>query len=91
MNYLTSVVTVLFAIAFGCFFLQMGTHALVAQDRFLRFCNQWHKGGELEKLDAGYFGGPRNLRLLGVGLATVGLFIIASVVAMVLIGLGFVT
>ncbi len=42
-------------------------------------------------LDAGYFGGPRNLRLLGVGLATVGLFIIASVVAMVLIGLGFVT
>ncbi len=89
MNNLTSVLTGLFAVAFGCFFLHMGTHALVAQDRFLRFCNRWNKGGELENIDAGYFGGPRNLRLLGVGLAAVGLFIIASVVAMVLIGLGY--
>ena len=40
MNYLTSVLTTLFAVAFGCFFLQMGTQALLAQDRFLRFCNQ---------------------------------------------------
>ncbi|HJT01511.1 MAG TPA: hypothetical protein VJ756_20620 [Terriglobales bacterium] len=90
MDYLTSGLTALFAFAFGCFFLQMGTHALVAQDRFLRFCNRWHKGGALENVDAGYFGGPRNLRLLGVGLAAVGLFIIASAVAMVLIGWGFV-
>jgi hypothetical protein len=89
MNYLTSGLTVLLAIAFGSFFLHMGTHALLAQDRFLRFCNRWHKGGALERLDAGYFGGPRNLRLLGVGLAAVGLFIIASVVVMVLIGLGY--
>lgn len=89
MNSLTSIFTTLFATAFGCFFLQMGTHALVAQDRFLRFCNRWNKGGDLEKLDAGYFGGPKNLRLLGIGLAAVGLFIIASVVAMVLIGLGY--
>lgn len=89
MNYLTSVLTSLFAIAFGCFFLQMGTQALLAQERFLRFCNRWHKGGVLEQLDAGYFGGPRNLRLLGVGLAAVGLFILASVVAMLLIGLGY--
>jgi hypothetical protein len=89
MNYLTSVLTALFAIALGGFFLQMGTHALLAQERFLRFCNRWHRGGELDRLDAGYFGGPRNLRLLGVGLAAVGLFIIASVVAMLLIGLGY--
>lgn len=90
MNSLTSVLIALFAVAFGCFFLQLGTHALLAQDRFLRFCNRWHKGEELDRLDAGYFGGPKNLRLLGVGLAAVGLFIIASVVAMVLIGLGYV-
>jgi hypothetical protein len=89
MNSLSSVLTALVAIAFGCFFLQMGTHALLSQDRFLRFCNRWSKGGALEKLDAGYFGGPKNLRLLGVGLAAVGLFIIASVVAMLLIGLGY--
>ena len=91
MNYLTTVVTALLGVAFGCFFLQMGTEALLAQDRFLRFCNRWNKGGGLEMLDAGYFGGPKNLRLLGVGLAAVGLFIIASVVAMLLIGLGYVT
>jgi hypothetical protein len=89
MNNVTSVVTAFFAVAFGCFFLQMGSHAIVAQDRFLRFCNRWHKGGTLEQLDLGYFGGPGNLRLLGVGLAAVGLFIIASVGAMVLIGLGY--
>lgn len=89
MNSLTTILTTLLAVALGCFFLQMGTHALLAQDRFLRFCNRWNKGGELEMLDAGYFGGPKNLRLLGVGLAAVGLFIIASVVAMLLIGLGY--
>jgi len=89
MNDVTTVVTAFFAVAFGCFFLQMGSHAIVAQDRFLRFCNRWHKGGRLEQLDLGYFGGSGNLRLLGVGLAAVGLFIIASVGAMVLIGLGY--
>jgi hypothetical protein len=89
MDDVTSVVTAFFAVAFGCFFLQMGSHAIVAQDRFLRFCNRWHKGGTLEQLDLNYFGGPGNLRLLGVGLAAVGLFIIASVVVMVLIGLGY--
>ena len=89
MNDVTSVVTAFFAVAFGCFFLQMGSHAIVAQDRFLRFCNRWHKGGTLEQFDLGYFGGSGNLRLLGVGLAAVGLFIIASVGAMVLIGLGY--
>jgi|GEM_PF-2056296 hypothetical protein len=89
MNYLTSIVTTLFAVAFGCFFLQMGTKALLAQDRFLRFCNQWQKGEAFDRIDAGYFGGPKNLRLLGVGLAAIGLFIIASVVAMLLIGLGY--
>jgi hypothetical protein len=89
MDYLTSFLTALLALGFGCFLLRMGAHALVAQDRFLRFCNRWNKGGELEKLDAGYFGGPGNLRLLGVGLAAVGLFILASLVAMLLIGLGY--
>jgi hypothetical protein len=89
MNDVTTVVTAFFAVAFGCFFLQMGSHAIVAQDRFLRFCNRWHKGGTLEQFDLGYFGGSGNLRLLGVGLAAVGLFIIASVGAMVLIGLGY--
>jgi hypothetical protein len=89
MDYLTGGLTAFFGLAFGCFFLQMGAHALVAQHRFLRFCNRWNKGGELEMLDAGYFGGPKNLRLLGVGLAAVGLFIIASVVAMLLVGLGY--
>ncbi|HET7748946.1 MAG TPA: hypothetical protein VFK81_06165 [Terriglobales bacterium] len=89
MDYLRGGLTALFGLAFGCFFLQMGAHALVAQHRFLQFCNRWHRGGELEKIDAGYFGGPRNLRLLGVGLAAVGLFIVASVVVMVLIGLGY--
>lgn len=69
--------------------LRIGAHALVAQDHSLRFCNRWNKGGELEKLDVGYFGGPKNLRLLGVGLAAVALFILASVIAVLLIGLGY--
>jgi hypothetical protein len=89
MDYLTSGLISIVAVALGCFFVRMGAHALLAQDRFLRFCNQWHKGPEFEKLDVGYFGGPKNLRLLGVGLAAVGLFMIASVLAMLAIGLGY--
>lgn len=89
MDYLTSGLVSLVAVALSCFFLRMGGHALLAQDRFLRFCNQWHKGSELERLDIGHFGGTKNLRLLGVGLAAVGLFLIGSVVAMLLIGLGY--
>jgi hypothetical protein len=89
MNSLMSVLIAFFAVAFGSFSLRMGTLALLAQDHFLRFCNRWNKGGELDKVDLGYFGGARNLRLLGVGLAAMGLFIIASVVAMLLIGLGY--
>jgi hypothetical protein len=83
----------LFAIAFGCFFLQMGKHALLSQERFLRFCNRWQKTEEfgIKTFDLGTFGGPTNLRLVGVGLSAIGLFIIVSVAAFLLIRLGYLT
>jgi hypothetical protein len=92
MTDLASLLLMLFAIAFGCFFLQMGKNALLAQDRFLRFCNKWQKAEApgIPAFDLGYFGGPGNLRLLGIGLVAVGLFIISSVIAALLIGLGHV-
>ncbi len=44
MDYLKGGLTALFGLAFGCFFLQMGAQALVAQPRFLRFCNRLEQG-----------------------------------------------
>jgi hypothetical protein len=69
MTDLASLLLILFAIAFGCFFLQMGKNALLSQDRFLRFCNRWQKAEApgIPAFDLGYFGGPGNLRLLGIG------------------------
>jgi hypothetical protein len=93
MTDLASFLLMLVAIAFGCFFLQMGKQALLSQERFLRFCNRWQKTGEfgIQAFDLGSFGGPTNLRLVGVGLSAIGLFIIVSVVAFLLIRLGYLT
>ena len=83
----------LFAVAFGWFFLRMGKNALLSPDRFLRFCNRWQRNEEfgIKTFDVGSFGGSTNLRLFGVGLAAIGLFIMISVVAFLLIRLGYLT
>jgi multisubunit Na+/H+ antiporter MnhG subunit len=82
----TGLIIALFGIALGCFFLLMGKHALLSQDDFLRLYNRWQKTAQfgVRPFDVGYFGGPKKLRLLGVGLIVIGLFIVASIVAIAL-------
>ncbi len=93
MNYLMSILTTLLAIAFGGFFLQTGKQALLSQDAFLRFCSRLQKTDQsgIKTLDAGYFGGPANVRLIGVVLVAIGLFILISAISFLLIGLGYLT
>jgi hypothetical protein len=80
MGNVTTVIIALFGIAFGCAVLLMGKHALLSQHTFLRLYNKWQKTAQfgLKPFDVDYFGGPSKLRLLGVGLAAIGLFIIVS-------------
>jgi hypothetical protein len=82
----TGLIITLFGIALGCLVLLMGKHALLSQDDFLRIYNRWQKTAQfgVRPFDVGYFGGPRKLRLLGVGLIGIGLFIVVSVVAVAL-------
>jgi len=80
MSNVTTVIIALCGIGFGCSVLLMGKHALLSQDTFLRLYNRWQKTAQfgLKPFDLDYFGGARKLRLLGVGLVAIGLFIIVS-------------
>jgi hypothetical protein len=80
MNNVTTVIIALFGMAFGSSVLLMGKHALLSQDTFLRIYNKWQKTAQfgLKPFDVDYFGGPIKLRLIGVGLVAVGLFIVVS-------------
>ena len=80
------------AIAFGCCFVRVGKDALLSQNQFLQFC----RGKQTEELETEAFdlsssGEPINLRLLGVGLLAVGLFIVISVASLLLIRIGNLT
>ena len=79
----TSLILTVFGIAFGCFFLFLGKHALLSQDNFLRLYNRLQKTEQfgLKPFDLDYFGGHKKLRLLGVVLVAIGLFTVISVVA----------
>jgi hypothetical protein len=83
MRNVISVIIGLFGIAFGGSALLMGKHALLSQDTFLRLYTRWQKTAQfgLKPFDVDYFGGPSKLRLIGVGLVGIGLFIIVSLCA----------
>jgi hypothetical protein len=83
MSNLTTLIITLFGVVMGCSVLLMGKHALLSQDSFLRLYNRWQKTAQLgiKPFDVDYFGGPRKLRLLGVGLVAIGLFIVVSLIA----------
>ncbi len=80
---MTTVIIALFGIALGCAVLLMGKHALLSQNTFLKLYNRLQKTAQfgIKPFDADYFGGPSKLRLLGVGLIAIGLFIIVSICA----------
>jgi hypothetical protein len=82
----TGVIITLVGIALGCAVLLMGKHALLSQDTFLRLYNRWQKTAQfgIKSLDVDYFGGPRKLRLWGVGLVAIGLFMVISFIAILL-------
>jgi hypothetical protein len=79
----TGLIIALFGIALGCSVMLMGKHALLSQDTFLRLYNRLQKTARfgIKPFDVDYFGGPRKLRLLGVGLVAIGLFMVAFLVA----------
>jgi hypothetical protein len=80
MSNVTSIVIGLLGLVFGGSVLLMGKHALLSQDTFLRLYNRWQNTARsgLKPFDVDYFGGPIKLRLIGVGLVAIGLFIIVS-------------
>jgi hypothetical protein len=75
------------ALAFGCSFVRIGKYAVLSQDRFLQFCARGPRRKEVmtDRLPLESFGEPVSLRLLGVGLVAIGLFIVVSVSSFVLI------
>jgi hypothetical protein len=79
----TGIIISLFGIVLGCSVLVMGKHALLSQETFLRLYNRLNKTAQfgIKPIDVDYFGGPRKLRLLGVGLVAIGLFIVISFAA----------
>jgi hypothetical protein len=83
MRNVTTLIIAWFGIAFGYSVLLMGKHALFSQDTFLRLYNRLQKTAQFgtKPFDVCYFGGPRKLRLLGLGLVAIGLFIIVSIMA----------
>jgi hypothetical protein len=82
----TGLIIILFGIGFGGSVLLMGKHALFSQDTFLRLYNKLQKTAQfgMKPFDVDYFGGPRKLRLLGVGLIAIGLLMVVSVIAIAL-------
>ena len=78
------------AIAFGCSFVRVGKYALLSQGRFLQFCNRGQEEFETD-FDLSSSGEPISLRLLGVGLLAIGLFIVISVTSFLLIRIGNLT
>jgi hypothetical protein len=82
----TRLILTVFGIAFGCFFLLLGKHALLSQGTFLRLYNRWQKTQQfgIKPFDLDYFGGQKKLRSLGLALVAIGLFIVISVIAILL-------
>ena len=78
------------AIAFGCSFVRVGKYALLSQHRFLQLCSRGQERFETD-FDLSSSGEPINLRLLGVGLLAIGLFIVISVASFLLIRIGNLT
>jgi hypothetical protein len=80
MRNVSTIIIGVFGILFGGSVLLMGKHALLSQGTFLRLYNRWQKTAQfgLKPFDVDYFGGPIKLRLIGVGLVAIGMFIIAS-------------
>ena len=93
MTDLAALLTGVCAIAFGCCFVRVGKYALLSQERFLQFCSRGPRTQELETdaFDLCSSGEPVSLRLLGVGLLTIGLFIVISVASFLLIRIGNLT
>ncbi len=86
----TALLIAVCALAFGCSFVRVGKYALLSQDRFLQFCNRGEEAFETD-FDLSSSGEPINLRLLGVGLLAIGLFIVISVASFLLIRIGNLT
>lgn len=93
MTDLAALLTGVCAIAFGCCFVRVGKYALLSQERFLQFCSRGPRTRELEAnaFDLRSLGEPVSLRLLGVGLLAIGLFIVISVASFLLIRIGNLT
>ena len=93
MPHLAALLIAVCAIAFGCCFVQVGKYALLSQERFLQFCSRRRRTEEFEigAFDISSSGEPVSLRLLGVGLLTIGLFIVISVASFLLIRIGNLT
>ena len=80
------------AITFGCCFVRLGKYALLSQHRFLQFCERARRNGvETDDIDLRSFGEPVSLRLIGLGLLAIGLFIVVSVASFLLISVGHLT
>lgn len=90
MAHIAALLIAVCAIAFGCSFVRVGQYALLSQDRFLKFCNRGQEKFKTD-FDLSSSGEPINLRLLGVGLLAIGLFIVISVAFCLLIRFGNVT
>jgi len=75
------------AITFGCCFVRIGKYAVLSQDRFLQFCARAPRGKEVmtDRLALESCGEPVSLRLLGMGLLAIGLFIVVSISSFILI------
>jgi hypothetical protein len=80
MSNMTTVFIAILGITLACLVLLMGKHALLSQDTFLRLYIKLQKTAQFgtKPFDVDYFGGPSKLRLLGVGLVAIGLFMIRS-------------
>lgn len=79
------------AIMFGCYFVRIGKSALLSQDRFLQFCQRASEGVEIEPPALECLGEPVNLKLIGLGLVEIGLFLVISAAFFLLIRLGNLT
>ncbi len=81
------------ATAFGSCFVRVGKYALLSQNQFLQFCSRGQRTEELQTdaFDLSSSGEPVSLRLLGVGLLAIGLFIVISIASFLLIRIGNLT
>lgn len=82
----TDALLLVFGLAFGGFFLLLGKHAVLSQGTFLRLYNKWQKTEQfgIKPFGLDYFGGERQLRLLGVIFIAIGLFVVVFVASIFL-------